>query len=105
MKIVPTLAGLILAGTFTATAHAGPSKGAIMTLCKSQVKDSIEDITRIRTAKFRDRASETKITFKVSTENADPQKVTCTYKDGIASLSNDKGNLAVVDKEVVVSGS
>lgn len=93
MKIVPTIAGLVLAGSFATAAHAGPSQGEVMTFCKAEVKDTFEDVTRIKTSRFRDKASGTFITFRVSTEGADTQKVTCHYKDGITSLTDANGDM------------
>lgn len=91
MKILPMIAGLVLAGTFAVTTQADTSKGEIMTLCKTEIKDSIDDVTRIRTAKFKDRAAATHVTYRVSTESAETQKVTCTFKDGVASLTDANG--------------
>ena len=66
MKILPTIAGVLLAGLFATSAHAGPPKGEVMTLCKSEIKSSIDDVVRIRTSRYRDKASGTYITFRVS---------------------------------------
>ena len=105
MKIVPTIAGILLAGSFATTANAGPDKGAVMTLCKNEIKSSFEDVTRIRTAKFKDRASGTYVTYRVSTEGADTQKVTCTFKDGIASLTDSEGVMIAGKTNVENTGS
>lgn len=105
MKIVPSVAGLLLAATVATPAAAGPSKGEILTLCKSEVKTAFEDATRIRTSRFKHSASATAITFKVSVADTAPQKVTCSFRDGIASLDGAQGKLASADKEVVQSGS
>ena len=93
MKILPTIAGVILAGTFTMSANAGPSKGEVMTLCKNEIKESFDDITRIRTSRFKDKASGTTVTYKVSLEGTDAQKVTCSFSDGVASLTNSSGEM------------
>lgn len=105
MKIVPTIAGVLLAGAFATTANAGPSKGEVMTLCKNEIKSSFEDVTRIRTSKFKDRASGTYVTYRVSTESADTQKVTCTFKDGIASLTDSEGVMIAGKTNVDNTGS
>ena len=93
MKVLPTIAGIILAGTFATTAHAGPSKSEVMSQCKNEIKNSFEDISRIRTSKFKDRSSGTYVIYRVSFSNADAQKVTCSFKDGIASLTDAKGGM------------
>lgn len=105
MKIVPMIAGVILAGSFATTANAGPAKGEVMTLCKNEIKSSFEDVTRIRTAKLKNRASGTYVTYRVSTESADTQKVTCTYKDGIASLTDSEGVMIAGKTDVENAGS
>jgi hypothetical protein len=105
MKIVTSVAGLLLAGTLSIPATAGPSRGEIMTLCKSEIKDTFEEVSRIRTSRFRDKASGTYITFKVSAADAETQKVTCTYRDGVANLAGDNGALVATNDEVVQSGS
>ena len=105
MKIVPTIAGLLLAGTFATTAHAGPSKGEVMTYCKTEIKDKFEDISRIRTSRFRDKSSGTHITFRVSMENAEAQQVTCHYKDGIVGLSDANGELIASGVSVANTGT
>ena len=105
MKTVASIAGLVLAGALAMPAVAGPSKGEIMTQCKSEIKDAFDEVSRIRTSRFRDNASGTFITFKVSTPDAEPQKITCTYRDGIASLEDESGVLASANKEVVLSGT
>ena len=102
MKIVPTFAGLILAGTFAVNANADASKGEIMALCKAEIQDSIEDVTRIRTSKFKDRSTGTFITYRVSRDNADTEKVTCTFRDGVASLTDSTGAL-IASKNSVAS--
>ena len=91
MKALPVIAGVILAGTFTLSAHAAPSKGEVMTLCKTEIKQSFDDISRIRTTRFNDRSSGTTVTYKVSLESAEAQTVTCSFKDGIASLTDGSG--------------
>lgn len=95
MKILPSIAGLILAGTFTTVAHAGPSKGQVMGECKAEIKASIDDVSRLRTSRFKDRASGTYVTFRVSTEDGESQLVKCTYRDGVTSLENADGELLV----------
>ena len=93
MKIVPTIASLLLAGTFASTALAGPSKGEVMSYCKAEIKDKFEDISRIRTSRFRDKASGTQITFRVSLKDAEAQRVTCHFKDGIVGLADRDGEM------------
>lgn len=90
MKVIPFIAGAILAGTFT-TATAAPSKGEVMSLCKAEIKQSIDDISRIRTSRFKERAAGTTVTYKVSTETAEPQTVTCSFVEGVASLTDSSG--------------
>jgi hypothetical protein len=93
MKVLPTIAGVILAGTFTVSANARSSQSEVMTLCKNEIKESFDDITRIRTSRFKDRASGTTVTYKVSLEGTDAQKVTCSFRDGVASLTNSSGEM------------
>ena len=93
MKILPSIAGLILAGTFTSVAQAGPSNGQVMGECKAEIRASIDDISRLRTSRFKDRASGTYVTFKVSTADGESQLVKCTYRDGVASLENSDGKM------------
>lgn len=92
MKIVPTIAGLLLAGTFAVSAEAGPSKGEVLTSCKSEINESFDDVSRVRTAKYKYKSTGTFVTFKVSTDG-EIQRVTCTYKDGMASLTDADGEL------------
>ena len=40
MKVLPTIAGLLLAGTFATTAHDGPSTSYVMTQCKAEINDT-----------------------------------------------------------------
>ena len=103
MKIVPTFAGLILAGTFAVNANASSSEA--MTYCKAEIKDSMEDVTRIRTAKIKDRASGTYITYRVSREGADTEKVTCTYVEGVASLTDSTGAMIASKTSTENTGS
>jgi len=105
MKIVPTIAGVLLAGAFATTANAAPAKGEVMTLCKNEIKSTFEDVTRIRTSKFKDRASGTYVTYRVSTESADTQKVMCTYRDGVASLTDSEGAMIATKTSVENTGS
>lgn len=105
MKIVPTIAGVLLAGAFATTANASDSNGSVMTLCKNEIKATFEDVTRIRTSKFKDRASGTYVTYRVSTESADTQKVACTYRDGVASLTDSEGALIAPKTSVANTGS
>ena len=93
MKVLPLIAGVILAGTFTMSANAAPSKNTVMTLCKNEIKESFDGITRVRTTRFKERASGTTVTYKVSLEGADAQKVTCSFNDGIASLTDSSGEM------------
>jgi hypothetical protein len=93
MKIVPSIASVLLAATCSSTALAGPSKGEVMTYCKAEIKDTFQDISRIRTSRFRDNASGTQITFRVSQESGDAHKIVCHYKDGIVGLSDQNGEM------------
>lgn len=93
MKILPTIVGALLAASFATTAQAAPSKGKVMTLCKAEIKNSFEQISRIRTSRFKDRANGTFVTYRVSFPESDTQKVTCSFKDGIASLTDASGEL------------
>lgn len=93
MKVLPTITGVILAGIFTMPANAASSQSKVMTLCKNEIKESFDDITRIRTSRFKDRASGTTVTYKVSLEGTDAQKVICSFSDGVASLTNSSGEM------------
>ena len=99
------IAGVILAGTFTMSANAAPSKGKVMTLCKTEIKESFDDITRIRTTRFKSRASGTTVTYKVSLEGTDAQKVTCSFSDGVASLTDSSGEMIASKASTVNTGS
>ena len=92
MKIVPTIAGMLLAGTFAATAHAGPSKGEVMTFCKAEINDTFQQVDRIRTSKYKYKATGHYVTFKVST-NGEIEKVTCQHKKGETSLVDANGDM------------
>lgn len=102
MKVLPTIAGLLLAGTFATTAHAGASQSQVMTQCKAEINDTFEDVSRIRTSRFRTKSSGTYITFRVSMEGAEAQKVTCSYQNGMVSLADSKGDL-IASKTSVAS--
>ena len=102
MKVLPTIAGLLLAGTFATTAHDGPSTSYVMTQCKAEINDTFEDVSRIRTSRLRTKSSGTYITFRVSTEGADAQKITCSYQNGVVSLADSKGDL-IASKTSVAS--
>ncbi len=105
MKIVTTIAGIILASAFATTANAGPSKSEVMTQCKTEIKGTFEDVTRIRTNRMKERASGTYVTYKVSFEDAESQKVTCTFSDGIASLTDADGVMIAGKTETENTGS
>ncbi|MBO6703638.1 MAG: hypothetical protein JJ921_14960 [Pseudomonadales bacterium] len=105
MKIVPTIAGVLLAGSFATSANAGPSQGEVMTLCKNQIKSTFEDVTRIRTFGIKERAKGTFINFRVSTEGAETQVVKCSYVDGIASLTDREGVMVAAKADGVNTGS
>ncbi len=105
MKILPTLAGLILAGTFTSVAQADSSKEAAMSQCKAEIKASIDDISRIRTSRLREKSTGTHITFRVSTEGNDTQIGKCIHVGGLASLKNANGELIAAKTAVVSTGS
>ena len=92
MKIVPSIAGMLLAGTFAATAHAGPSKGQVMTECKAEINDTYEQVDRIRTSRCKYKATGHSITFKVST-GGEIEKVTCKHKDGETYLTDANGDM------------
>lgn len=93
MKVLPMIAGVFLASTITFSATAAPSQSEVMTLCKNEIKESFDDITRIRTSRFKERASGTTVTYKVSLEGTDAQKVTCSFNDGVASLTDSSGGM------------
>ena len=86
MKIFLYLIGIGFAFVFSISVNAKASSGEIMTMCKSTVKESIDDVARIRTSKFKEKASGTTITFRVSSSNNQSKKVTCTYSNGVATL-------------------
>ena len=88
MKVFLYFIGIAFAFVFSVSVSAKTSPGEIMTTCKSTVKESMDDITRIRTSKFKERASGTKITFRVSSRNNQTRKVTCTYANGVATLAD-----------------
>ena len=105
MKVLPTITGVILAGIFTLPANAASSKSEVMTLCKNEIKESFDDITRIRTSRVKDKASGTTVTYKVSLEGTDAQKVTCSFSDGIASLTDSSGEMIASKASTNNSGS
>lgn len=105
MKVLPLIAGVILAGTFTTSANAAPSKSEVMTLCKNEIKESFDDISRIRTSRFKDKASGITVTYKVSLEGADAQKVTCSLNDGVASLTDSSGAMIASKANTENTGS
>ena len=86
MKIFLYLIGIGFAFVFSISVNAKASSGEIMTMCKATVKESIDDVARIRTSKFKEKASGTMITFRVSSSNNQSKKVTCTYSNGVATL-------------------
>ena len=86
MKFFLYLIGIGFAFVFSVSVNAKASSGEIMTMCKSTVKESIDDVARIRTSKFKEKASGTMITFRVSSGNNQTKKVTCTYSNGVATL-------------------
>ena len=88
MKVFLYLIGIGFAFVFSVSVNAKASSGEIMTICKSTVKESIDDVARIRTSKFKEKASGTKITFRVSFGNNQTKKVTCTYSNGLATLAD-----------------
>jgi len=88
MKIFLYLIGIGFAFVFSVSVNAKASSGEIMTMCKSNVKESVEDVARIRTSKFKEKASGTMITFRVSSSNNQTKKVTCTYSNGVATLAD-----------------
>lgn len=92
MKIVPSIAGLLLAGTFTATAHAGPSKGEVMTMCKAEINATFQEVDRIRTSRYKYKSSGHHVTFKVSS-GGEIEKVTCKHDDGETSLTDANGDM------------
>ena len=87
MKVFLYLIGIGFAFVFSVSVNAKASSGEIMTICKSTVKESVDDVTRIRTSKFKEKASGTKITFRVSSSSNETKKVTCTYANGVATLA------------------
>ena len=88
MKIFMYLIGIGFAFVFSVSVNAKASSGEIMTMCKSNVKESVADVARIRTSKFKEKASGTMITFRVSSSNNQTKKVICTYANGVATLSD-----------------
>ena len=88
MKVFLYLVGIGFACVFSVSVSSKASSGEIMTMCKSTVKESMDGVTRIRTSKFKERASGTKITFRVSSDNNQTRKVTCTYANGVATLAD-----------------
>ena len=88
MKIFLYLIGIGFAFVFSVSVNAKPSSGEIMTMCKSNVKESVDDVARIRTSKFKEKASGTIITFRVSSGTNQTRKVTCTYSNGVATLND-----------------
>ena len=88
MKVLLYFIGIAFAFVFSVSVSAKTSSGEIMTMCKSTVKESMDDVTRIRTSKFKERATGTKITFRVSSKENPTRKVTCTYANGVATLSD-----------------
>ena len=105
MKIVTSIASLLLAGTCASTALAGPSQGEVMNYCKAEIKDTFEDISRIRTSRFREKASGTHITFRVSLDDAENQNVICHYKDGIVGLTDTNGEMIASGVTVANTGT
>jgi len=75
------------------SANATPSKGRITTLCKNEIKESFDDTTKTRIKRFKNRANGTTVTYNVSFEGTDAQKVTCTFSDGVASLIDSNGEI------------
>ena len=88
MKVFLYLIGIGFAFVFSVSVNAKVSSGEIMTMCKAAVKESVNDVTRIRTSKFKERASGTTISFRVSSNNNQTRKVTCTYANGVASVKD-----------------
>ena len=88
MKIFLYLIGIGFAFVFSVSVNAKASSGEIMTRCKSNVKESVDDVARIRTSKYKEKASGTMITFRVSSSNNQTKKVTCTYANGVATLAD-----------------
>ena len=86
MKMLLYLIGIGFAFVFSVSVNAKASSGEIMTICKSTVKESVNDVARIRTSKFKEKASGTTITFRVSSTNNETKKVTCIYANGVATL-------------------
>ena len=88
MKMFLYVIGIGFAFVFSVSVNAKASSGEIMTMCKSTVKESVDDIARIRTSKFKEKASGTMITFRVSSSNNQTRKVMCTYANGVATLAD-----------------
>lgn len=104
MKTFPTIAGLILAGVISVPANAA-SKDEALTLCKLEVQEAIEDVTRIRTSKIKQRADGTYIRLRVSTEGEAARNVECAVEDGVASLTTADGKLIASKSAVSGTGS
>ncbi len=104
MKTVITIAGLVLASAISIPASA-TSKSEALTMCKLQAQNTFENITRIRTAKIKERSTGTYVKLRVAMEGADTEVVTCTVQDGIASLTTKDGNLVASKNPVIATGS
>lgn len=93
MKTVTTIAGLVLASAISIPASASSAKSEALTLCKAQVQNTFENVTRVRTAKIKERSTGVYVKLRVSTEGQGTEAVQCAVQDGIASLTTKDGNL------------
>ncbi len=77
MKLLMTM---IAATVLMGPAHAAPSKGKLLTMCKTQVSQIFGEEVRIRTKRIRDK----KVTLVVKAGEAERQTLVCTpNKQGV----------------------
>ncbi len=94
MKIMPSIVGLLLAGSVVTTVQAGPSKNEVATACKHQINESFDSVKKIKMKRFREKSSGTHVTYTVYQEGAeDTRRVTCIVNDEIVSLTDKNGDL------------
>ena len=74
MKVFLYFVGIGFACVFSVSVSAKTSSGEIMTMCKSTVKESMDGVTRIRTSKFKERASELRLHFVSPRTTTRPEK-------------------------------
>jgi len=88
VKIFLYLMGIGFAVLFSLSVNAEANSREIMTLCKGTVIESIHDVTRISTKRFKKKANGTFITFRISSRSNQTRKVLCRYSNGVATLSD-----------------